>query len=167
MSEAAPKPLIKAAEIEAQPVQAFTHPLNPNSEISGVHLSRLAGLERVGLSRVRVAPGKESFCYHTHTYEEEFIYILSGKGIAEIGDDAFEVEPGDFMGFATPSVGHHLRNPYDEDLIYLMGGESREFDVADFPRHGKRMVRCGRQIDIYPIESRESFWREEEVPDEK
>jgi len=28
-------------------------------------------------------------------------------------------------------------NPFDEELVYLMGGENREFDVADFPRLGQ------------------------------
>ena len=72
---------------------------------------------------MRVAPGKESFIYHTHYYEEEWIYILSGRGVAEIDGAEHEVGPGDFMGFATPSVAHHLRNPFDVELVYLCGGE--------------------------------------------
>ena len=43
--------------------------------------------------------------------------------VAEIDGGEHEVGPGDFMGFPTPSLGHHLRNPFDEDLVYLMGGE--------------------------------------------
>jgi len=50
---------------------------------------------------------------------------LSGRGIAEIGDEEVEVGPGDFMGFATPSSAHHLRNRFDVDLVYLMGGGGR------------------------------------------
>ena len=40
-----------------------------------------------------------------------------------------------------PSVGHNLRNPFDEDLVYMMGGERREFEIADFPRLNKRLIR--------------------------
>ena len=50
--------------------------------------------------------------------------MLSGRGIARIDDHEYEVSAGDFMGFPTPSVAHHLTNPFDEDLTYLMGGES-------------------------------------------
>jgi len=39
-------------------------------------------------------------------------------------------EAGDFMGFPAPSVGHHLRNPFDADLIYLMGGDRHGTIVA-------------------------------------
>jgi uncharacterized cupin superfamily protein len=59
------------------------------------------------------------------------------------------VGPGDFMGFPTPSIAHHLRNPFQEDLVYISGGERREMEVADFPRIGKRLVRVGMQVTVY------------------
>jgi uncharacterized cupin superfamily protein len=31
---------------------------------------------------VSVPPGKESFVYYSHQREEEWIYVLSGRGIA-------------------------------------------------------------------------------------
>ena len=65
--------------------------------------------------------------------------------------------PGDFMGFPTPSVAHHMRNPFGEDLVYLMGGESLDFEAGDFPRLGKRMVRRGTQIDIYDLDDARPF----------
>ena len=50
------------------------------------------------------------------------------------------------MGFATPSVAHHLTNPYDEDLVYLMGGERSRVEVSSFPRAGKRIIFSGSGI---------------------
>jgi len=133
--------LIRAAQIAALPEFPFRHPLNPQSEIHLRSLSALVGLERVGLSIGRVPPGKESFVYHFHHYEEEFIYILSGRGVAEIGDATYEVGPGDAMLFTAPSVGHHLRNPFDQDLVYLMGGEKRgDVEIGEFPRLKKRAI---------------------------
>jgi uncharacterized cupin superfamily protein len=128
--------------------RTFRHPLNPHAEVHIRPLSRLTGMSRLGVSQARVPPGKESFIYHTHHCEEEFIYILSGRGVAEIGDQEYEVAAGDFMAFPTPSVGHHLRNPFDEDLVYLTGGENRSVEIADFPRIGKRMYRTEEAIDI-------------------
>jgi uncharacterized cupin superfamily protein len=132
--------LIRAATIATLPELPFRHPLNPRGEIHMRSLSVLAGLQRIGLHIGRVPPGRESFVYHFHHYEEEFIYILSGRGVAEIGDETHEVGPGDCMLFTAPSVGHHLRNPFDADLIYLMGGENREFEIGEFPRHKKRAI---------------------------
>jgi uncharacterized cupin superfamily protein len=131
--------------------ESQSHPLNPNSLVRGVSLSEQVGLKRLGVHLLRIAPGKESFIYHTHNSEEEFLYILSGRGIAEIDNESFEVGPGDFMGFPTPSVGHHLKNPFQEELVYLSGGERRDVEVADFPRLGKRLVRFGTQVSIFDV----------------
>ncbi|QRN99843.1 cupin domain-containing protein [Archangium violaceum] len=155
---AAPKsPLSRAADRAKLPEQAQQHPFNPNSEIRGHSLSELVGLRRTGVHLLRIPPGKESFVYHSHQLEEEWMYVLSGRGIAEIGDEQHEVGPGDFLGFSAPSVGHHLRNPFSEELVYLSGGERREMEVADFPRHGKRMVRVGRSISFFPVDTVQSF----------
>lgn len=61
------------------------------------------------------------------------------------------------MGFPTPSVAHHLRSHYDEDLTYLMGGENLDVEIADFPRLGKRMLRRGGNVEIYDISNAKSF----------
>jgi uncharacterized cupin superfamily protein len=132
--------LIRAAEQAAVPAVQFRHPFNPRSEIELRALTAAAGLQRLGVHLGRVPPGKESFCYHYHHYEEEFVYIIAGRGIAEIGADEFEVAGGDFMAFPAPSPGHHLRNPFDADLVYLMGGERHPFEVGEFPRLRKRAI---------------------------
>ena len=48
---------------------------------------------------------------------------------------------------------HHLRNPFDEDLVYLMGGENRKVEVADFPRLDRRMVRLNGEVVVYELSS--------------
>lgn len=148
--------LVRADEI-SQETSRFSHPWNPNSEIVGARLSSLAGLSRVGVSLARVPAGKESFAYHSHYREEEWIYVISGRGVAEIDGEEFEVGAGDFMGFPAPQVAHHLRNPYDEDLVYLMGGEALDVDIADFPRLDKRMVRRGQSVEIYDTSDARDF----------
>jgi uncharacterized cupin superfamily protein len=134
------KPLWTAAEIASVPEVNVRHPWNENSDIHIKPLSAAAGLSRVVLSLARVPPGKESFVYHSHERDEEFLFILSGRGRAEIGDEVFEVGPGDFMGFTAPGVAHHLTNPYGEDLVYLMGGERSGLDIGHFPRVGRRII---------------------------
>ena len=148
--------LVRAADIAAH-AQEFSHPWNPNSLMRGTQLARSVGLKRTGVNFIRVPPGRESYVYHSHRYEEEWLYVLSGRAIALIDDVEYEVGPGDFMGFPTPSVAHLMRNPGPEDLVYLSGGENREFDVADFPKLGKRMLRMGNQVDIYDAEDAQPF----------
>lgn len=147
-----PAQLVRSASI-ATAQSSHSHPWNPRSELHGTHMSELVGLQRTGVSLVRLPPGKESFVYHLHHFEEEWLYILSGTGVAEIDGGEYDVGPGDFMGFPTPSVAHHLRNTGDYELVYLMGGENREFEVADFPRLNKRMVRLGGDVQIYDLDA--------------
>jgi uncharacterized cupin superfamily protein len=148
--------IVRAADIAAHS-QEFSHPWNPNSELHGTQLARSVGLKRTGVNFVRVPAGKESYVYHSHQCEEEWIYVLSGKAIALIDDVEYEVNAGDFIGFPAPSVAHHMRNPGPEDLVYLSGGENLNFEVADFPKLGKRIVRSGKQLDVYDIADAQPF----------
>jgi uncharacterized cupin superfamily protein len=132
--------LVRASAARELPEFPFSHPLNPESEIHIRMLAAPTGLERVGVNIGRVPPGKESFVYHSHEFNEEFLYVISGRGVVEIGEQEFEVGPGDFMGFPAPGPAHQMRNPFDEELVYLMGGERRGFEVGLFPRHKKRLV---------------------------
>jgi len=137
----------------------FHHPLNPNSEIHLRFLGRTVGLKRIGVTIARVPPGKESFIYHAHQNEEEWVYILSGRGIAEIGNMEYEAEPGDFMGFGLPQQPNHLCNPFNEDLVYLIGGEAGRLDVGVFPRLGKRVIRDSESAYILDESALQLFWR--------
>jgi len=142
--------IVRAADIAAHS-QEFSHPWNPNSEMHGMQLARSVGLKRTGVNFIRVPAGKESYVYHSHQHEEEWIFVLSGRAVALIDDAEYEVNAGDFIGFPAPSVAHLLRNPGPADLVYLSGGENREFEIAEFPKLGKRMVRTGKQVDVYDI----------------
>ena len=144
--------LLRATDISTRS-QTFSHPWNPRSELSGYQMGKATGLRRIGVNIARMPPGKESFVYHSHWSEEEWIYILSGRGVARIDGTDYEVGAGDFMAFPTPGVAHHLRNPFEEELVYLMGGENRDIDVADFPDLGKRMFRHPKGVEIYDLDA--------------
>jgi uncharacterized cupin superfamily protein len=142
--------IVRAADIAAH-AQEFSHPWNPQSLMRGTQLARSVGLKRTGVNFIRVPAGKESFVYHSHQHEEEWIYVLSGRALALIDDVEYEVGPGDFIGFPAPSVAHHLRNPGPEDLVYLVGGENRENEISDFPKLGKRMIRRGKDVEVVDL----------------
>lgn len=148
--------LLRAEDIAARS-QTFSHPWNPSSELTGYQLAKATGLRRTGVSLARMAPGKESFVYHSHWNEEEWIYILSGRGMARIDGAEYEVKAGDFMAFPTPGVAHHLRNPFQEELVYLMGGENLPMDIADFPDLNKRMIRHAKGVEIYDLDAGKPF----------
>jgi len=154
------RPLVHAAEVSDEGLPRFAHPLNPASEVRGISLSELTGLQRIQVHLIRVAPGKEAFVYHTHACSEEFLYVLSGRGVAEIDGQEHEISPGDFLGFPAPSVAHHVRNPVgDEDLVYLMGGERCSTEVSDFPHLKKRLIRVGDVAHLVDWRDMKLFWK--------
>lgn len=152
-----PRNLIRAAEISRMQEIEAHHPLNPDSEFFVRSLSALAGLERIGVHLYRLPPGKEPAEYHSHHYEEEFFYILSGRGRAIIDGDEHPVGPGDFMAFRAPSVAHTLRNDSGEDLVYLVGGERREFEIGEFPRLNKMVIRDRGRVHFLSCDHLEEF----------
>lgn len=149
--------LLKASDITAMPETVKVHGLNPNAIRHTKSLGDAVGMTQMGVHLVRVEPGTETTQFHFHHQEEEFIYIISGKGIAEIGEEFFVVEAGDFMGFTAPSLPHSMRNPFEVDLVYLMGGERRNFDICDYPRLKRRLFRVNGERKLVDWENLKSF----------
>ena len=143
-----PKHLIRTHQLAPDTALVFRHPLNPRSEVHMHVLGRAVGMQRAQLSLARIPPGKESFVYHAHAAQEEFVFILSGTGTAEIGEARVKVGPGDYMGFPIDGVGHHLINSGDQDLVYLTGGEHTDVEIGHFPRLGKWIVSRGDQVAV-------------------
>jgi GST-like protein len=132
--------ILRAADLDRAEVPLVQR-LNPRSRFSDAWLSGLAGLERIGLSRARIPPGGESFAYHAHQAEEEWLFVVSGRARARIDGQDHELGPGDFAAFPTPQAPHLLTNPYGEDCVYLMGGErGLPTDVLAYPDLGKSYV---------------------------
>ena len=139
--------LLKAQDIAAMTPTRRQHQFNENAVRLTRALSDAAGMQRIGVHLVRLEPGRESTQFHCHDADEEFLFVLEGRGIAELGDREVEVGAGDFMGFPAPSEPHSLRNPFDEDLVYLMGGERNANDVVHYPRIGRILVKSdGRRM---------------------
>jgi uncharacterized cupin superfamily protein len=132
-----PKHLVRTRDLRDADLTLIRHPLNPQSEIRMHRLGERVGMQRAHLSLARVPPGRESFLPHAHGNQEEFVFILEGRGLALLGDAEIEVGPGDYMGFPTDGTVHHLRNVGETDLVYLMGGERTEVEVSRFPSIGK------------------------------
>ncbi|MBL8549135.1 MAG: cupin domain-containing protein [Hyphomonadaceae bacterium] len=147
-ASAAKAHVLKGADM-ARLQMTFAHPLNPNSEVSGVRMGAHLGLKRTGVNFIRIAAGREAYVPHAHQLEEEWVYILYGQGEALIGTEWVAVGAGDFLAYPAPQIVHHLRNAGFEDLVCLMGGESLAFDVVDYPTVARRSVRIGATRTLF------------------
>jgi uncharacterized cupin superfamily protein len=131
-------PLLTAAMIAKMDEVRRVHVLNKRAIRRGKSLGDAIGMRDMGIHLVKVVPGDASTEYHTHYCDEEFVYILSGRGVAEIGGRKVEIGPGDFMGFTAKALPHAMSNPYREDLVYLLGGTRKAIDISEYPRSRKR-----------------------------
>jgi uncharacterized cupin superfamily protein len=137
---AKPARLIRAAEIQRERAP-YSQRMNPKSRFLGADLSRPGGLQRVGVSIAWLRPGDESFVFHAHKVEEEWLYVLSGRAMVDLGDQSVEVGPGDFVAFPAPQEPHLVRNPFEAECSYLMGGQlGIPVDLIEFPRLAKRYI---------------------------
>ena len=141
--------LLRRSDVEALNEVRRPHPLDAAVVRHTRSLGDATGLETMGVHLVRLQKGDTSSVLHTHHQDEEWVYIVSGRGIANIGDEHHEVGAGDFMGFVAGSKAHNLHNPNAEDLVYLVGGNRWPFDVCDYPKAGKRRYRInGKNVFV-------------------
>ena len=132
---------LSANEIEQLEGVEKQHFLNPEALRINKSLGDAVGLRNLGVHQVLVPAGHYSTEYHVHYYEEECIYILSGTGVATLGDQQQRIGPGDFIGCPINGQAHDMFNDGTEPLVCLVIGQRLEQDVTDYPKLGKRLSR--------------------------
>lgn len=123
---------------EAVAVREMQHDVDAGARRRMRSLHAGTGLERQAVYRSEVRAGDRSTAFHSHEKTDEWVFMLSGKGVAEVGDDRFEIGPGDFIGHPAAGAPHVMEAA--TDLIYLMGGQIDTSDVVTYPRHGLKRV---------------------------
>ncbi len=144
--------IVKAAQIAAMEGLAKTHFVNSNAKRINKSLGDLTGLTGLGIHLIEVEPGFETTEYHVHYFEDEAVYVLDGTATADIGDDSFPIEAGDFIGYRKGGLAHTIRNTGDTTFRCLVIGQRLDQDVADYPRKNKRIYRnAGLPWDLADI----------------
>jgi len=102
---------------------------------------------RLGVSQLRLPPGRAAFPFHYHALEDEAFFVLPGRGVLRYGDDIRELRPGDCVSCpAGTKVAHQIANPFDEDLVYLAIGPNDPNEVCVYPDTGKVMVQSLQRV---------------------
>ncbi len=127
------------------------HALNTAAIRTDKSIGDEVGLKNIGVHLITIAPGDKSTEFHTHKYEDEAIYVLSGHGTEIMGDTKQKIGPGDFVGFPAGGVAHETVNDGTEPLVCLVIGQRLPQDVVDYPRKGKRLYRNSGQRDMIDV----------------
>ncbi|WP_299380608.1 cupin domain-containing protein [uncultured Kiloniella sp.] len=133
--------LIKKHEIEQMQGTEKEHFLNPNALRTNKSLGDLTGLTGLGFHIIEVEPGRETTEYHVHYHEDECVYVLSGTATAYIGDEEYQINEGDFIGYRAGGEAHGITNTGTETLKCIVVGQRLAFDMADYPHKDKRIFR--------------------------
>jgi uncharacterized cupin superfamily protein len=116
----------------------FQHSIDPAVRRRMRALHRATGLERQAVYWVEVAAGGRSTARHTHDRTDEWVLVLTGRGVAAVGEERFEIGPHDFIGHPAGSAPHFMEAT--ETLTYLMGGQIDASDVVTYPDAGLRRI---------------------------
>lgn len=127
-------------------------------------LGRAAGSVDVGLKRIVLPAGYQSYPEHVHTAEEELFYILRGRGTALQDGERVPVQAGDVISYPSGAgVAHTFLADRGEELEYLAFGERDGNDVIFYPRSGKVLIRALREQATGPSKALGLVGRVEET----
>lgn len=92
------------------------------------------GLTQFGVNLTELLPGAVSALIHSHSKQDEFIWIVSGSPILVLGEQEFPLSPGDCYGFkAGTGIAHQLANRSPETVTYLEIGDRTPGDEVEYP----------------------------------
>jgi len=115
-------------------------------------LGDLFGLTSFGVNLTRLPPGGASALRHTHTREDEFIYIVEGEPILVTNAGETLLRPGMCAGFKAGSGdAHHLLNRTMGDVVYLEIGDRDPGDTVIYPDDdiGRALAPDGARLFVH------------------
>jgi uncharacterized cupin superfamily protein len=98
-------------------------------------LGDAVGCTTIGVSRVRIDPGRLSTPPHSHGASEEIVFVLGGSGFSWQDEQVYELRPGDCVVHLADHEEHTLRGGPD-GLDVLIYGTRRPTEIGWLPRSG-------------------------------
>jgi uncharacterized cupin superfamily protein len=97
-------------------------------------LGDLFGLTNFGVNLTRLQPNGISALRHTHSKQDEFVYILQGYPTLHSDEGMTRLSPGMCAGFkAGTRNAHRLMNETLEEVTYLEIGDRTSGDEGTYP----------------------------------
>ena len=104
------------------------------SKMKTILIGDAIGCEKIYVNIDYVKPGSESVKYHSHSKQEEFYLIMSGKGILRIDGEEILIKKGDVISApAGKDNGHQFINNSSEILQILDVGTREKDDIITYP----------------------------------
>lgn len=92
------------------------------------------GLKNYGVNLTRLAPSAQSALRHTHSKQDEFVYVLQGMATLVTDEGRTVLMPGMCAGFpGGTGNAHHLINETTDEVIYLEIGDRTPGEDVTYP----------------------------------
>ena len=125
------KNIVHLSQVPSEKIQA-----PDGSRFGGMRqrVGMMIGAEKLGYSFFIVPPGHAAFPYHSHTGNEELIFITEGEGILRFGGEKRTVAGGTFIACPPgPDHPHQLINTGTRELRYLVVSSMDYPDISEYP----------------------------------
>jgi uncharacterized cupin superfamily protein len=135
---------IAALAVPEQPRKTL-YPPPYSARVAGRIKRRLGdhfGIKNYGINLTQLAPGAVSALLHSHTRQDEIIYVVAGHPVLVIDDAEYPLAPGDCCGFpGGTGQAHQLVNRTDTTVTYLEVGDRTPDDEVDYPNDDLMLTR--------------------------
>lgn len=92
------------------------------------------GLKNFGVNLTQLEPGAVSALRHSHSLQDEFVYVLRGELVLHTDEGRQLLSEGMCVGFPAGSGnGHRLINASAAEAVYLEIGDRSAGDQAHYP----------------------------------
>jgi uncharacterized cupin superfamily protein len=110
----------------------------PYAAIVAGRLKRKLGefyqLTNFGVNLTHLSPGATSALAHSHSRQDEFIFVLEGTPTLRLGELEYTLNPGDCYGFKSGTgIAHQLVNRSSAEVTYLEIGDRTAGDEVEYP----------------------------------
>lgn len=99
------------------------------------------GLGNFGVNLCYLEPGSESSLLHTHSKQDELVYVLEGEPLLVMASSELKLKPGMCAGFPASGEAHHLVNNTSEVVVLLEIGDRPSDDEVTYPEDDIQIVR--------------------------
>ena len=103
-------------------------------------LGDVFGLKNFGVGLTTLEPGGETALMHSHSKQNEMIYILQGNPTLVTESGETTLAPGMCAGFRAGGEAHHVVNRSDRKAVLLEIGDRAKGDERSYPRDDLRAV---------------------------
>ncbi|MXW07962.1 MAG: cupin domain-containing protein [Gammaproteobacteria bacterium] len=126
---------MRAEDVRSRPKRSnYPEPFKTRvGEMEKRPLGNAFGLRNFGVNLSRLPPGSMSALMHTHSKQDELVYVLQGEPTLVKESTEIELKEGMCCGFPAKGEAHHLVNRSEQDVLFLEIGDRTRGDEVCYP----------------------------------